>query len=232
LALFIAVSAATSDVGHARIQTAMADFREAATQSHVKTVRPLDAREGRRLAETVQELSAERDALKTRIAALEQGLGGITGSIARVEKSARATAWLPLPVPAPNSSGVETTLTAAESEESASSVHALSTTPSPAPPTSISSAKPEFGLDLGNGASVEALRAAWTAASRRHGNLLQGLGAVVQTRQRGKGVAVELRLIAGPIPTAAAAARLCAAMIAAGAACSPAPFEGQRLAVR
>ena len=48
--------------------------------------------------------------------------------------------------------------------------------------------------------SVEALRAAWTAAPRRHGSLLQGLGPVVQMRERGQGVAVELRLIAGPDP--------------------------------
>jgi len=59
-----------------------------------------------------------------------------------------------------------------------------------------------------------------------------GASAVVQKRERGRGVAVELRLIAGPIATAAAAARLCAALNAAGAVCTPATFEGQRLAVR
>jgi hypothetical protein len=227
LALFIAISAAMTDIGHFRITKAMTNLHETALPSGV---RPLDAREGRRLAETVRELSAERDALKSRIAALEQGLGGVTGSIARVE-AARQPAWLPLPVPAPSPAPIEATPGAADPEDITSSVHTpFNIAPQQPPPGT--NAKAEFGLDLGNGTSVESLRSAWTLASRRHSTLLQGLGAVVQRRERGQGVAVELRLIAGPIPTAAAAARLCAAMIAAGAVCTPAPFEGQRLAVR
>ena len=220
-----------TDLGHARIQTAMSDFRGSLLSSSAKPVRPLDAGEVRRLAETVRELSAERSALQTRLAALEQGLGGVTGSIARVEKATRQPAWLPLPVPAPSPAAVEAAPSAAEPEDVSSAVH-VSSISSPPPPAPESHTKVEFGLDLGNGTSVESLRAAWTAASRRHASLLQGLMPRVQSRERGKGVAVELRLIAGPIPTAAAAARLCAAMIAAGAVCAPAPFEGQRLAVR
>ncbi len=54
----------------------------------------------------------------------------------------------------------------------------------------------------------------------------------VQTRERGRSVAVELRLIAGPLPNAATAARLCATMTAAGAICAPTMFDGQRLAGR
>lgn len=228
LALFIAVSAAVTDIGHARIQTALVDFREKMRPSG-KPVQPLDAREGRQLAEAIRDLSGERDALKTRVAALEQGLGGVTGSIARVE-AARQPAWLPFPMPAPNPSSVaEPAPSTAEPEEITSNVHASSNM---SPPQQWPNAKPEFGLDLGNGPSIESLRAAWNAVSRRHASLLQGLMPVVQSRERGRGVAVELRLIAGPIPTAAAAARLCAAMIAAGAVCAPAPFEGQRLAVR
>jgi hypothetical protein len=41
---------------------------------------------------------------------------------------------------------------------------------------------------------------------------------------------VELRLIVGPVANAAAAARLCTAMV--GAVCQPAVYEGQRLALR
>jgi hypothetical protein len=61
---------------------------------------------------------------------------------------------------------------------------------------------------------------------------LEGLGPVVQTRERGRAGAVELRLIAGPLPNAATAARLCATMTAAGAICAPTMFDGQRLAGR
>ena len=58
--------------------------------SGVKPIRPLDAREGRRLAETVRALAADRERLLARVATLEQSIDGITGSIARVEKAARA----------------------------------------------------------------------------------------------------------------------------------------------
>jgi hypothetical protein len=102
--------------------------------------------------------------------------------------------------------------------------------PTPSPGSTV--VKTEFGLDLGTAASTEALRAAWTAALRRHGTLLQGLRAVVQTRERGRAGGVELRLIAGPIANASTAARLCAALTAAGAVCAPSVFDGQRLAIR
>ena len=51
-------------------------------------------------------------------------------------------------------------------------------------------------------------------------------------RERPRAGGIELRLIAGPIPNAATAARLCGAMTAAGAICAPALFDGQRLAGR
>ena len=92
--------------------------------------------------------------------------------------------------------------------------------------------KTEFGVDLGSATSVEALRTAWTAALRRHGKLLVGLHPVVQMRERPRPAGTEFRLVAGPIANAASAARICAALTAAGAVCAPAVFDGQRLAVR
>ena len=102
----------------------------------------------------------------------------------------------------------------------------------PPQPPGPNAAKTEFGLDLGSASTVEALRTAWTAALRRHGPLLEGLRPVVQMRERPRPGGMELRLIAGPVPNAATAARLCVSMTAAGAICAPAVFEGQRLAVR
>ena len=92
--------------------------------------------------------------------------------------------------------------------------------------------KTEYGLDLGSASTIEALRTAWNAALRRHGAVLEGLRPVVQMRERPRPGATEFRLIAGPIPNATAAARLCATMTAAGAICAPAVFDGQRLAGR
>ena len=229
LALFVAISAATTDVGRNRLHLAAAEMREMWMSSGAKPVRPLDAREGRRLAEMVRELVSGREELRTRIATLEQGLGGVTGSISQIEKVAREAASVPTPNPAqadaaPNIPAPE------DVTSSIMSIHPTAITPAPLP--APHAAKTEFGVDLGNATSVEALRTAWTAAFRRHAALLHGLRAVAQTRERGRAGAVELRLIAGPLASAAAAARLCAAMTAAGAVCAPATFEGQRLAVR
>ena len=65
---------------------AVAEIHEILIPSGAKRLRPLDAREGRRLAETVRVLAADRERLLDRVATLEQGLDSITGSIARVEK--------------------------------------------------------------------------------------------------------------------------------------------------
>jgi hypothetical protein len=222
--LFIALYAATTEIGRDRLFVAFAEIHEVLIPTGVTPIRPLDAREGRRLAETVRALAADRDRLLARVATLEQNLDGITGSIARVEKAARATPPGAVPSPAP----AEPTPTKSVPDEDLTSSIPMP----PQQPPGTSAAKTEFGLDLGSATTVEALRTAWTAALRRHGPLLEGLRPVVQMRERPRPGGMELRLIAGPVPNAAAAARLCVSMTAAGAICAPAVFEGQRLAVR
>lgn len=228
-ALFIALYAATTETGRDRLFTAMAEIHEVLMPTGVKPIRPLDAREGRRLAETVRALAADRDRLLARVATLEQSLDGVTGSIARVEQAARASppAAAADPNPSPSTAPAEQTPTKSAPDEDVTS-----SIPMPPPSPGASAAKTEFGLDLGSATTVEALRTAWTAALRRHGPLLEGLRPVVQMRERPRPGGMELRLIAGPLPNAAAAARLCISMTAAGAICAPAVFEGQRLAVR
>lgn len=229
-ALTLVAYAGTTDPGRERLHVAVAEIHEILIPSGAKPLRPLDAREGRRLAETVRVLAADRERLLDRVATLEQSLDGITGSIARVEQAVKTpletvpAAVEPTPPPSP------------PEPEVTSSVPPWANVPlqvpmPPQPPVS-SVGKPEFGLDLGSASTVEALRTAWTAALRRHGTLLEGLHPVVQMRERPRPGGMELRLIAGPVPNAAAAARLCAAMTAAGALCAPALFDGQRLAGR
>jgi hypothetical protein len=231
-ALTFAVYAGTTAVGRERLVVAMAEIHEAVMPTGVKPIRPLDAREGRRLAETVRALSADRERLLTRLANIEQSIDGITGSIARVEKAARTPPSEPSvgpPAGAPPASPPE--------EDITSSIKLQAGLPDPVPmppppPGSTAVTRTEFGLDLGGATTVEALRTAWTAALRRHGPLLEGLRPVVQMRERPKPAGPELRLIAGPIPNAATAARLCASMTAAGSIRAPATFDGQRLAGR
>ena len=78
--------AGTTEPGRNRLHMAVAEIHEILIPSGAKPLRPLDAREGRRLAETVRVLAADRERLLDRVATLEQGLDSITGSIARVEK--------------------------------------------------------------------------------------------------------------------------------------------------
>ena len=89
----------------------------------------------------------------------------------------------------------------------------------------------EFGVDVGGGATVSALRALWQSIRASHPTLLDGLRPVVTIRDGARG-GTELRLIAGPLVNAGSAARLCGSLTAAGLTCQPAVFDGQRLAVR
>src|SRR5215207_2424968 len=90
-ALSVAVYAGATETSRNRLQIALAEIHEILLPTGVEQVRPLNAREGRRLAETVRHLSGDRDRLLARLAALEQNVDGITGSIARVERAGRAT---------------------------------------------------------------------------------------------------------------------------------------------
>jgi len=101
----------------------------------------------------------------------------------------------------------------------------------PSPAGSVATAT-DFGVDLGGATSVNGLRALWTTLKGKHAQLLNGLWPVMSVRDRAKPGTVELRLVAGPLPNAGNAARLCAAFTTAGVICQPTVFDGQRLALR
>jgi hypothetical protein len=100
----------------------------------------------------------------------------------------------------------------------------------PEPPEPVAT-KPAFGVDIGGAPTLAAMRTAWDRIRRNHASLLDGLRPVIAIRD-GRGGQVDLRLVVGPIGNAAAAARLCASLAAAGLSCQPTMFEGQRLASR
>jgi hypothetical protein len=89
VSLTLAIFAGSTEAGSDRARHAALQVREVVLPSGIKPARPLDAVEGRKLAETVRVLTADRERLLARIAALEHNVDDMTGSIKRVEKTAR-----------------------------------------------------------------------------------------------------------------------------------------------
>lgn len=224
-AVTIAAYAGTTEIGRDRLKLAFGEIHDIFLPSGTMQPKPLDAREGRRLAESVRTLTAEREQLLARVATLERNLGDVTGSIARVEKTAQAA-----------QQASAAAVAAYRPQPAASPAEEVTATIAPAAPVPLPSPAPapgrsEYGLDLGSAPNIEGLRMLWLNAQRRYSTLLDGLRPIVQTRERRPGGA-DLHLIVGPIPNAATAARLCATITATGAVCHPSSYEGQRLALR
>ena len=88
----------------------------------------------------------------------------------------------------------------------------------------------EFGVDVGGANSVGGLRALWRGLLKTRANApLAALRPIIVIKESGTGLGMQLRLVAGPLPDAAAAAILCAGMIANDRPCEPTVFDGQRL---
>lgn len=87
----------------------------------------------------------------------------------------------------------------------------------------------EFGIDLGGAGSVDGLRMLWRGVVRSN-TALASLRPVMQIKESPDGLGVQLRLVAGPLTDAAAAARLCATL--SEGSCETTVFDGQRLAMK
>jgi hypothetical protein len=91
----------------------------------------------------------------------------------------------------------------------------------------------EFGVDVGGANSVNGLRALWRGLLKSRSNApLATLQPIIVIRESNTGLGMQLRLVAGPLSDAAAAAKICAAMIESQRACETAVFDGQRLAMK
>jgi hypothetical protein len=87
----------------------------------------------------------------------------------------------------------------------------------------------EFGVDLGAANSIGGTRALWRGLVKSHKAQLDGLRPLITVHERRNGLGLQLRLIAGPIRDAAAAARICAVLSEADRDCKTTAFDGQRL---
>jgi hypothetical protein len=237
-ALLVAVLTTRSEVGAERVATAFPSLR---THDRVQlAARSFDAQaETRRLAATVHDLSAENDQLQSRLAAVEQNMNDITGSISRqieaVKEAETANSW-PAGAKAEPISAADIVSTVAPTAGFGAPLPSPpQTTPAP-PPVAAQMAAPAvaltgFGVDIGSALSIQVLRARWLGIRSAHPQLFDALIPTVVLGESAKSKRVELRLVAGPLPNAEAAARLCAALAPFRLYCQPASFGPQHIAL-
>ena len=90
----------------------------------------------------------------------------------------------------------------------------------------------EFGVDLGTANSVNGLRALWRGLLKSRSNApLAALRPIIVIKESTTGLGMQLRLVAGPLHDAGAAARICAVMAENNRPCETTIFDGQRLSV-
>ena len=91
----------------------------------------------------------------------------------------------------------------------------------------------EFGVDVGGANSVGGLRALWRGLLKSRSNAaLTTLRPIIVIKEGSNGLGMQLRLVAGPLDDAAAAAKICAALIENSRPCETAVFDGQRLVMK
>jgi hypothetical protein len=88
----------------------------------------------------------------------------------------------------------------------------------------------EFAVDLGAANSVGGLRALWRGLVKSNADLAT-LKPIIVIKERSNGLGMQLRLAAGPLMDAAAAAKICAALAENERGCETTLFDGQRLAL-
>ncbi|MEH2485394.1 hypothetical protein [Bradyrhizobium sp. AZCC 2230] len=88
-----------------------------------------------------------------------------------------------------------------------------------------------FAIDLGSANSVDGLRALWRGLSKSNPEVA-ALRPIIMIKEGNNGLGMQLRLGAGPLINAAAAAKLCAGLAENDRHCETTVFDGQRLSMR
>jgi hypothetical protein len=123
-------------------------------------------------------------------------------------------------------------ITAAPVPEAVASAPATPEPVSSKASSEIAVQRTEFGVDLGGANSIDGLRALWRALLKSNAAAITSLRPIIVVKERNNGLGVQLRLIAGPLSDAAAAAKICAALIESERSCETSVFDGQRLAIK
>jgi TolA-binding protein len=90
----------------------------------------------------------------------------------------------------------------------------------------------EFGVDLGGANSIDGLRVLWRTLLKSNAAAISSLRPIIVVKERNNGLGMQLRLVAGPLSDAAAAAKICAALMESARSCETSVFDGQRLAIK
>jgi hypothetical protein len=99
--------------------------------------------------------------------------------------------------------------------------------------SAIAVKRTEFGVDLGGANSVPGLRALWRGLSKTQANTpLMALRPIIVIREGSNGLGMQLRLVAGPLNDAAAAAKICAGLVEHQRPCETTVYDGQRLTLK
>ena len=97
----------------------------------------------------------------------------------------------------------------------------------------VSLQRTEFGVDLGTANSVNGLRALWRGLLKSRSNApLTALRPIIVIKENTNGLGMQLRLVAGPLHDAGAAARICAVLTENKRPCETTIYEGQRLSLK
>ncbi|HZP76996.1 MAG TPA: SPOR domain-containing protein [Pseudolabrys sp.] len=254
-----------TESGASRLQEALSSLQSPGQAKAVVAVAPAAVRrnvenETRRLAETVRQLTADRDRLAARVASLESNVADMTGSIkdmsSTIKKDERATVTPAAPVaPAPVISAPAAVPPAAaastetlprippsapnkpEPAETPKTTASIAPTPEAAPPPAAAEQPP-----LPQPKPKPAIGVDLGSAASMEG--LQSLWAMLKANhgplftglqpfvhtQTTRSGKQELRLVLGPMPNASTAARYCTMLAAARMTCKPVTYEGARLA--
>lgn len=89
----------------------------------------------------------------------------------------------------------------------------------------------EFAVELGGANSIPGLRALWRGLLKYNNTGLAELHPIIVLHENTTGLGMQLRLAAGPLHDAAAAAKICAALSEKKRPCETTVYDGQRLAM-
>ncbi|EJN10991.1 hypothetical protein PMI42_05698 [Bradyrhizobium sp. YR681] len=103
------------------------------------------------------------------------------------------------------------------------------TTESEAPAIAVQQTR--FAIDLGGANSLDGLRALWRGVTKSNPEVA-ALRPIIMIKEGATGLGMQLRLGAGPLINAAAAAKLCAGLAENDRHCETTVFDGQRLSLR